>query len=182
MATGVADRPFLLCLGRVDEGKGSALLHAYFVAYKRRHPGPLALVFAGPVVNSLPPDPDVLVLGEIDERVKWGLLRASELLVSPSPLESFSLVLLESWSAGVPALVNAACDATRRHVETSGGGLWFDSYGTFEAALERLLLDAQLRGALGEAGATYVRGRYTWPRLIGRYRRFLEDVAGRVGG
>ena len=179
-ALGIGDRPFLLCVGRVDEGKGSSLLYDFFVAYRARHPGELALVLAGPVVSPLPPHPDVFVTGPIDEAVKWGALRGAELLVSPSPLESFSLVLLEAWLAGRPVLVNAACRVTRRHAELAGGGLWFDSYATFEVALERLLDDDGLRASLARAGAAYVDRRYGWPRLIDRYQRFLKGVAERA--
>jgi len=178
-AVGVGRREFLLCLGRVDAGKGSLLLYRFFVAYKQRHPGPLALVYAGPVNDPLPPHPDVFVIGAVDEQVKWGALRAAQVLVSPSPLESFSLVLLEAWAAGRPVLVNAACDATRRHVEASHGGLHFGSYAAFEVALERLVDRPELRTAMGTAGMQYVNSRFRWPQLIARYRRFLQSVADR---
>jgi glycosyltransferase involved in cell wall biosynthesis len=174
---GIGDRPFLLCLGRVDNGKGTLTLHQFFAAYKERHPGPLALVFAGPVVDPLPAHHDIVVAGPVDEAVKWGALRGADVLVSPSPLESLSLVLLEGWRAGRPALVNGRCDTTRRQVAISHGGLWFDSYLAFEVALERLVADRQLRGAMGEAGRAYVERRYAWPRLISRYRCFLESIA-----
>ena len=45
------DDPYLLCLGRVDRHKGTSLLADLFSAYKERHPGPLRLVLAGPVVD-----------------------------------------------------------------------------------------------------------------------------------
>jgi len=179
-ALGVGERPYLLCLGRVDEGKGSGLLARFFAAYKQRRPGPLALVFAGPVVDRPPPHPDVVVAGSVDEPVKWGALRGATALVSPSPLESFSLVLLEAWAAGVPAVVNGACDATTGHCRRSGGGLWFSGYASFEAAVDRLAADAGLRSALAGAGRAYVDRLYRWPLLIDRYRRFLAEVAGRA--
>src|SRR6202035_2634289 len=43
---GLDDNPYLLCLGRVDDGKGALMLAKFFAAYKRRRPGPLRLVFA----------------------------------------------------------------------------------------------------------------------------------------
>jgi glycosyltransferase involved in cell wall biosynthesis len=175
--TGVGDRPFLLCLGRVDIGKGAVALYEFFTAYKRRHPGPLALVFAGPVADRLPGHPDVIVAGAVDECVKWGALRGTDVLISPSALESLSLVLLEGWLAGRPALVNQHCPVTTEHVLASGGGLPFDSYLAFEVGLERLLGNEQLRNSMGAAGRTYVNDRYSWPRLISRYRRFLSTLA-----
>ena len=58
----------------------------------------------------------------------------------------------------------------------SGGGLWFDSYGSFELSLDRLLASPQLRRQLGEAGRDFVRRTFDWPVLIRRYEAFLEQV------
>jgi len=177
-ATGLGDRPYLLCLGRVDDAKGTGPLVRWFAAYKERHPGPLALVLAGPVVTQPPAHPDVVVTGSVDEATKWGLLEAAEVNAVPSTHESFSIVLLEGWVAGRPALVNGACAVTRAHAARSGGGLWFDDYAHFEIALERLTASASLRAELGAAGQAYARDEYGWPQLIDRYASFLEGVAG----
>lgn len=176
---GLRDRPYLLCLGRVDDGKGTRLLFEWFAAYKQRRPGPLALVYAGPVVHELPPAPDVFVAGIVDELVKWGLLRGAFALVSPSANESFSLVVLESWVAGVPVVVNGRCAVTREHCERSGGGLWFDGYAQFETIVDRLD-DPDLRLALAERGSAYVNRAYRWPTLAARYESFLESCADNV--
>jgi len=178
-AVGLAGRPYLLCVGRVDEGKGTTLLARYFAAYKERRPGPLALVLAGPVVSRPPANPDIVVAGPVDEPVKWGLLRGATALVSPSPLEAFSLVLVEAWAAGRPVLVNAACLATTEHVARSGGGLRFGGYGQFEVAVERLTAGRVLADRLAAAGRAYADANFAWPVLIDRYRAFLEAVAAR---
>jgi glycosyltransferase involved in cell wall biosynthesis len=177
-ATGLAERPYLLCLGRVDDAKGTGPLVRWFAAYKERHPGPLALVLAGPVVTPPPAHPDVVLTGSVDEATKWGLLEGAEVNVVPSRHESFSIVLLEGWVAGRPALVNGACAVTRAHAARSGGGLWFDDYAHFEVALERLTASSSLRAELGAAGLVYARDEYGWPQLIDRYASFLEGVAG----
>jgi glycosyltransferase involved in cell wall biosynthesis len=173
---GVGDRPYLLCLGRVDDGKGTGLLARYFAAYKQRHPGPLALAFVGPVVDRPAPHPDVVVTGAVDEATKWGALRGATALVSPSPYESFSLVVLEAWLAGVPVVVNGVCEPTVEHCRRSGGGLWFGGYGSFEVAVERLAGDADLRAGLAARGAAYTERTFAWPRVMERYRRFLEGL------
>jgi glycosyltransferase involved in cell wall biosynthesis len=178
-ALGVGDRPYLLCIGRVDDGKGAALLARWFTAYKRRHPGPLALVFAGQVVDAPPPHDDVVLAGPVSEETKWGALRGAEALVSPSHNESFSLVLLEAWAAGAPVIVNGACPATTGHARRSGGGLWFTGYGSFEVALDRILQDRGLRDTMAAAGLAYVDRYYRWPLLTARYTDFLTSVAQR---
>jgi glycosyltransferase involved in cell wall biosynthesis len=176
-ALGVGARPFLLCLGRVDAGKGTTLLAAWFAAYKQRRPGPLALVFAGPVHQPPPAHRDIVVAGTVTEAVKWGALAAAEVLVNPSPQESLSLVLLEGWLAGRPAIVNGACAVTSDHCRLSGGGVAFTGYATFEAALDRLAGDPTLRAALGGAGRAYVERHYTWTAVGRRYEAFLGHVA-----
>jgi glycosyltransferase involved in cell wall biosynthesis len=173
-AAAVPDAPFLLCLGRVDDGKGAGMLARWFAEYKARRPGPLQLVFAGPVVHPPPEHPDIRVLGPVTEEAKWGLLRRALALVNPSYFEAFSIVLMEAWTAGVPVVVNGACLATREHCERSGGGLWFTHYAEFEVVVDRLQADEGLRAGLAERGRGYVDAHFRWPVIIERYRRFLE--------
>ncbi len=174
-------RPYLCCLGRVDDRKGSTLLATFFAAYKQRRPGPLALAMVGPITALPPAHPDLVVTGPVADATKWAILRGATALVSPSPHESFSLVLMEAWSEKKPVLVNAVCPPTVEHCAASGGGLWFGGYPAFEGAVDRLVGDAELRRELGERGRRYVDANYRWPVIIERYASFLETVA-RFGG
>ncbi len=176
------DRPYLLCLGRVDDGKGARLLAECFAHYKSRRGGPLRLVFAGPVLNVPPAHPDILTVGLVDETVKWGLLRGAHALVSPSAFESFSIVLMEAWTVGTPALVNRRCAVTLDHVRRSGGGLAFGGYAEFEVEVDRLQAASGLRAALGTAGRTYVEQHYRWADVTDRYTRLLGAIATRAAG
>jgi glycosyltransferase involved in cell wall biosynthesis len=173
----VGDAPYLLCLGRVDHGKGTDLLTRFFITYKRRRPGPLRLVFAGTVVHPPPDHPDIVVTGPLEEEEKLSALAGASLFVHPSANESFSIVLLEAWAAERPALVNARCAATAEHVRRSGGGLTFGSYAAFETEVDRLLGDTSLAAAMGAAGRSYVETSFAWPAVIGRYRRWLSRLA-----
>ena len=172
-------RPYVLCLGKVLTAKACHALARLFRAYKRRRPGELALVFAGPVVDALDATGsaadanDVVVLGPVDEDTKAALLAHCTLLVAPSAYESLSLVVLEAWAAGRPVLVNGRCDVTRDHCDRHGGGLWFVDYATFEAALDRLVTDPDLAEALGAAGHDAVTAHFSWPTVIDRYLAFL---------
>lgn len=172
----VPQQPYLLCLGRVDDGKGAGMLARYFAEYKARRPGPLKLVFAGPVAQRPPAHPDVVLAGPVDGATKWGLLRGAVALVNPSYFEAFSIVLMEAWTAGVPVLVNGACLATREHCERSGGGLWFSGYGGFEATVDRLVGDETMRRSLAARGRAYVDANFRWPTLVDRYARFLTSL------
>jgi len=179
---GLGDRPYIVSVGRVDEHKGSKMLASYFATYKERHPGPLALALVGPISVQLDSHPDIVITGVVDEADKWDIVRHAQVAVSPSALESFSLVVLEAWVDRVAVVVNGTCGPTREHCERSGGGLWFTSYREFEAALERLLGDPALRRTLGEAGRAYVDRFYRWPVLIERYADFLTSVVARGRG
>ncbi len=168
--------PYLLCLGRVDDHKGARLLATLFSAYKERHPGPLRLVFAGPVVDSPADHPEIDVVGSVPESEKWSLLSDAIALVSPSAWEAFSLVVAESWSARTPVVVNAACAATVEHCRRSGGGLSFGNFAEFEAIVDLLSGDGEARSRLGARGRAYVDRWFRWPRVIDRYARFVETV------
>jgi glycosyltransferase involved in cell wall biosynthesis len=176
---GIEGRPYLCYLGRVDEHKGCGMLAEYFERYKERHPGDLALALVGPVSDSAPGHPDIVVTGTVSEADKWDILAGAEVMVMPSAYESFSLVLLEAWTLGIPVLVNASCAATMEHCRRSGGGLWFESYRSFEVAVDRLVSDRVLRSTLGEAGGRYTSHYYRWPSIIDRYTRFLQGVIAR---
>ncbi len=179
---GLGDRPYLCYLGRVDEHKGCGMLAEYFRRYKERHPGNLGLAFVGPVSDKAPEHPDIVVTGTVSEADKWDILAGAHVMVNPSAYESFSLVLLEAWTLGVPVLVNASCAATMEHCRRSGGGLWFDSYRSFEVAVERMEEDPSSRSAFGSAGNRYTARYYRWPSIIDRYTGFLEGVAERGHG
>ena len=179
---GLGDRPYLVSVGRVDEHKGSKMLAAFFAAYKERHPGPLALALVGPVAFELEPHPDIVITGTVSEPDKWDIVRDALVAVSPSALESFSLVVLEAWVDRVPVVVNGTCGPTREHCERSGGGLWFTSFPEFEAVIDRLVHDDLLRATLGQRGRAYVDRFYEWPVLIERYVRFLDTVVARGRG
>jgi glycosyltransferase involved in cell wall biosynthesis len=181
----LGDARYLLCIGRVDDKKGTGILWRYFRSYKERHASDLRLVLVGQIVN--PPDDspnhgdDIVVTGMIDDETKWGLLRGAHALVAPSPFESFSLTVVEGMTAGAPAIVNAVCGATREHCELSGAGMWFEGYAEFEAVLDRMLADGALHQTMRQNGFRYVDSAYRWPVVMDRYGAFLEAFAARRG-
>jgi glycosyltransferase involved in cell wall biosynthesis len=158
--------PYLLCLGRVDRGKGTHWLARSMAAMPDR-----TLVIAGPGSIAEPVPANVRVVGEVDDATKWALLRHADALVSPSANESYGIVLLEAWAVGTPVLVNARCAATVELVRASGGGAWFDGVGQLSAALS--LVDA----AYGECGRRYVTDVMSWDAVTQRYAAFLGHQA-----
>jgi glycosyltransferase involved in cell wall biosynthesis len=176
------DEPFVLCVGRVERAKSSHALADLWRTYRSRRPGAPRLVFMGPVHEPLDQDDDVVVAGRQPEDVKWGALRGCVLSVAPSAWESFSLVVVESWLAGAPVVVNGRCEATVEHCRRSHGGLWFTDYADFEAATDRLLADGDLRRRLVTAGRSYARRQFSWPAVADRYETLADRIRGLGSG
>jgi glycosyltransferase involved in cell wall biosynthesis len=178
-AFGLGDAPYLLCIGRVDDKKGTGILWRYFRSYKERHPGDLRLVLVGQIVDRPEDERDIVLTGLVDDSTKWGLLRGARAVVAPSPFESFSLTVVEGMTAGAPVIVNAVCGATREHCEQSGAGMWFEGFAEFEAVLDRMLGDTSLHATMRQNGLRYVEATYRWPVIMDRYGTFLEEFAAR---
>jgi glycosyltransferase involved in cell wall biosynthesis len=173
-AHGLGDRPYLAFLGRIDPAKGSDELVDFFVAYKRRNPGPLALVMVGEPVSPPPPRPDVILTGFVDESVKRSAIAGALAMVLPSYYESFSMVLTEGWAQRKPALVNGHCAVLDGQVRRATGGIPYQNFAEFEAALDFLVEDPKLAETLGEAGRRHVERHYRWDMVLDRYERLLS--------
>ena len=135
----------------------------------------------GPVHEDLAGDDDVVVAGRQPESVKWGALAACAFTVTPSAWESFSLVVLESWLAGAPVVVNRRCAATYEHLERSGGGLAFFDYADFEVVADTLLGDGALRARLVRNGRSYTERVFNWSAIVDRYEVLADRVLARAG-
>ena len=164
---------YLVYVGRLDPGKGSDELYDYFTAYKQRHPGPLKLVLVGDPVRPLPPHPDVITTGYVDELTKHSAIEGAIALMQPSYFESFSMILAEGWAHSKPALVQGHCEVLVGQSRRSGGALPYKGFAEFEAALDLLLEDERLASRLGAAGRDYVERNYSWDAVLGRYEDFL---------
>jgi glycosyltransferase involved in cell wall biosynthesis len=176
-AFALGDDPYILCIGRVDEEKGTGMLWRWFRAYKDLHPGGLQLVLVGQVVDAPDPADDVIVTGLIDEPAKWGLLRGARAVVAPSPYEAFSITVIEALSAGAPIVVNGLCGPTVEHCEVSGAGMWFEDFADFEAVLQRMTGDDALHATMVRNGRRYVDANFRWSVILERYCGFLEAFA-----
>ena len=161
---------FLLYAGRREEGKNTPLLIDYFRRFASERPGRATLVLMGVGEVFVPPDASQLVIdaGRVSEQHKWDGYAAASAFCQPSVNESLSIVLLESWLAGTPALVNRACEVTSEHVAASGGGLAFGDYDEFAEALGMILDDEGLAREMGSAGRAYVETEYNWDSVIAR--------------
>jgi glycosyltransferase involved in cell wall biosynthesis len=166
---------FLLYAGRREEGKNTPMLVDYFRRFAALNPGEAKLVLMGAGDIPIPPEAShaIFDLGRVSETQKWDGYAAASVFCQPSVNESLSIVLLESWLAGTPALVHRECDVTRDHVRASGGGLTFKDYPSFAEALMELLSNRDLARRMGESGRRYVLEEYNWDSVI---KRLLEAL------
>jgi glycosyltransferase involved in cell wall biosynthesis len=169
------DGPLLMYSGRGGLSKNIPLLLGYLREYWARRGTPLTLIRTGRDPLELPPalGEIVLDLGDVSEQERHGAYAAADLFVHPSVHESFSIVLMEAWLQGTPALVHGDCAVMRQFAETSGGGLTFRDFGEFAAALDLLLADAELRRELGRRGRAFVLATCRWEDVA---RRTVEAI------
>ena len=173
-ARGIPDE-YVLYLGRVDRNKGCHMLLEYFQQYRAPRE-PLPLVLAGPTKMQIPGDPRIMALGYVPDAMRRALLAHATVLIVPSPYESLSIVLLEGWNHGVPALVNARCKVLEGQVRRANGGLTFRTGGEFREALDYLLSHPAQRAALGRQGLAFVNCEYRWPTVLERTETLLARV------
>jgi glycosyltransferase involved in cell wall biosynthesis len=186
------DKPFILVLGRAGKTKPLA---AVWRALKARDPGgvielddgrtvpvsELTLVTAGEVAAHFDGMPDVIQLGRVENATRWGLIRDSIAMVTPSLSESLSLVMLEAWQVHRMVVVNRRCDVTDGHVQRCHGGASID----FEAAdvgAEQLVAAIRSRAERTERaarGADYVARQYGWDSVIDAYETITRAIAQR---
>ena len=172
--------PFILYSGRLEGGKNVPSLLSHFITYKHMRGGPLKLALMGRGPEPIPNHPDIVQLGFRQGQAKLDAYAAATLLCQPSVFESFSIVIMEAWLAGVPVLVHADCEVTRHHATQSNGGLYFRSYDEFEAALDLLLAQPDLLRQMGANGRGYVRQQYGWPAVLERFAAALAAWKGQA--
>ncbi len=166
---------YLLYLGRVDRNKGCDALLENFEEYASARPD-VALVLAGPAKMQIPSNPRILALGYVSNEVREALLAHARALVVPSWYESLSIVLLEAWNHGIPALVNGRCKVLAGQVRRANGGLYYMFPAEFDEAADFLLNRPAERDAMGEQGLAYVDREYRWPTVLSRVETLLQDV------
>ena len=126
-----------------------------------------------PAVN-IPEHPLICPLGFVDDDVRDALLSRAKALVMPSPFESLSMVLLEAWNRGLPALVNARCKVLRGQVERANGGLYYGTAAEFMAALDYLIDRPDDARQFGQQGLAYVNREYRWPTVMEKIETILQ--------
>jgi glycosyltransferase involved in cell wall biosynthesis len=169
---------YVIYVGRIEREKGCAVLLEHFERYRRETAGAPPLVLLGRAAMEVPEGAQLRRLGVLPEAEKLAVLAGARALLMPSRYESLSMVVLEAWMMGRPVLVNGDCDVLRGQVLRSGGGLYYQEYEEFAAALDLLLSKPALAETLGRQGRAYFESHYSWDVIMAKYERLLARVGG----
>ncbi|TGK28156.1 glycosyltransferase [Leptospira gomenensis] len=163
------ENPFLLYIGRVDQGKGFLEMAEWFLEWKKKSGSSFKLKIVGKTASKIPAkileNDDIEFLGFVEETTKLDLLYECSCLVNSSPMESFSIVLMEAWLMEKPVLVNGKSDVLKGHCLRSNGGLFYSDRKSFFATLGYILDHPEDAVAMGKNGKEYVRLNFN-PRTV----------------
>ena len=188
--------PLLCSVGRLVERKGIAwFVDQVLPAWLPRHPEAAFVIGGeGPARERIEAaitrhalSHQVHLLGAIDERSKWALLAASDLVVMPNrpvpdDVEGFGLAVLEAGVAGSYVLaadleglrdaVLPGCNG--EHVPSGDVAAWL-------ARLDALCADRPALASRGASARGVVARAFGWDVIGQQYRRILEQLAHGTG-
>ena len=121
---------------------------------------------------------DRFVMCGATDNVNAELLRSS-IFAFPSRFEGFGLALAEAMAAGLPVIGLKNCPAINDHIREGVDGYLVDSSAEALAeALERLMLDRDLRARLGSNAKARV-AEYSEEAVWGAWCRLIDELTGR---
>ncbi len=162
--------PMLFFAGRKDSTKNVPLLIRYVQEYIMRRGRMITLVLSGRDELELTSYQRAFVrdVGFLSEQEKADAFAAADIFVHAGTQESFAFVLMEAWLQGRPALVNRECAVTASAVSEADGGMDFNDFATFAAALDIMLNNPGLTAQMGQNGKQYVLENCRWPDVAQR--------------
>ncbi|HJU56676.1 MAG TPA: glycosyltransferase family 4 protein [Pyrinomonadaceae bacterium] len=163
---------YFVYAGRKEVGKNVPLLCQWFESYAEKFRRDTKLVFIGGGDETLvPSDVHFIDLGFVSEATKQRVIRNSRGVINLSENESFSIVIMEGWLLGVPAVVSARCAVTASHVRRCDGGLYVADGDEFALALKYLEDEDAVRRSLAANGRRYVAREFSFDAVLSRYLR-----------
>ena len=175
--------PYMLHAGRSTAGKGIDELLAAHALLRHTHPE-VTLLLAGDAGAPLPAgaaaEPGVLRAGRLDRAMLWDAVAGATAVVVPSFLESLSLLAVEAWAVGRPALLNAVSPALAGQAARSGGAVLYRGPAGLAEAAAGLLDSPERARALGAAGRAFVEAGYRWEVVLDGVRDLVQEAESRA--
>jgi glycosyltransferase involved in cell wall biosynthesis len=117
--------------------------------------------------------PHVRFVGQVTGERKRELLANTDIVVLPSHIENFGMVVAESLAHAVPVIASRGTPWSR--VEEVGCGVWVDNTPEALAESIRHLRERPLRG-MGEAGRQWMSREFGWRSVAGRMIDLYREV------
>lgn len=169
----LADRPFVLFLGRLHYKKGLDILAQAFTALAAQH-AEVDLVVVGPdegaeagfvsAIHAADLAGRVHVLGPVYGRDKLAALVDAACFCLPSRQEGFSIAILEALASGCPVVVSEACHFPELAEQDAGHVVPLEPEAIARHLLE-VLADPAAAVAMGARGRRLVEQRFTWDKV-----------------
>ncbi|MCF6524766.1 glycosyltransferase family 4 protein [Streptomyces sp. JJ36] len=175
-----APEPLFLAMGRLVEYKRIDLLLRLWERVRPVTGGRLVIVGDGPERARLEAmaGPDVSFAGHVSEAEKHRLLCRAWLLLHPSMVEGWGLVVTEAAARGTPA-VGFDIPGLRDSVEDGRTGLLARGESSFAAHWCTVALSPRRREALGRAAELRAR-RFRWANTVRSFRAVAAEAYARA--
>lgn len=182
---GVADSPVALFLGSLEPRKNLAfLLDVWQEVVRARADARLIVAGGGPLLGELRAraraigvEPSVVFTGHVPAAEKLDYYRLADMLVFPSTMEGFGLVVAEAMSCGLPVLISNR-GSLPELIVPAAGGLVADptDRDAFVRGILTLLGDATIRRRFGTANRERVERLFRWDVCAAATARVYEEV------
>jgi glycosyltransferase involved in cell wall biosynthesis len=171
-----SSHPLFLAVGRLVEYKRIDLLLRLWERVRPVTGGQLVIVGEGPERQRLQAmaGPDVVFTGRVSEAEKHRLLCQAWLLLHPSLVEGWGLVVTESAARGTPA-VGFDIPGLRDSVQDGVTGVLARGESAFAAAWCTLALSDDKRHLMGRAAAREAAG-FTWDNTVRQFRTAAAEA------
>jgi len=187
---GFGDLPLFVCAGRLDRGKGMHhAVRGLALLAERGHPATLAVVGDGPererleaLARELGLLRRVVFTGAQSHDVLARYFAAAEAFLFPTELnEAAPLVPLQALACGTPVIASSI-GSLREVIDRPGenGLLVRPEPDDLAAAMQRVLVDADLRQRLRLGGPARVHAEYTLERMVERTLAVYEIARERL--
>ncbi|GAA1512120.1 glycosyltransferase family 4 protein [Streptomyces albidochromogenes] len=170
-------QPLFLAMGRLVEYKRIDLLLRLWERVRPVTGGKLVIIGDGPERRALEAlaGPDVIFKGHVSEAEKHQLLCAAHLLLHPSAVEGWGLVVTEAATRGTPA-IGFDVPGLRDSIADGVTGVLARGESSFAAAWCTLALSAERREAMGRAAAARA-AHYRWSSTVRQFRAVAAEAA-----
>ncbi|MCW7943500.1 glycosyl transferase [Streptomyces hygroscopicus] len=171
-----APEPLFLAMGRLVEYKRIDLLLRLWERVRPVTGGRLVIVGDGPEHERLEQlaGPGVRFTGHVSEAEKHRLLCAAWILLHPSAIEGWGLVVTEAAVRETPAIAFDV-PGLRDSVVDGETGVLARGESSFAAAWCTLALSNERRRLMGEAARKHA-SRYRWDRTVRRFRAVAAEA------